>query len=117
MLERALHSVRAPERQVSVNTTTGARRITNEGAKRTRAAVSQPRSQVEPVLGPAFVSVCGAVLLAALLMSMILAMGSARPVPSYALFGSGLFGAVFAAFLVGALHLALTDSRRSTDDH
>lgn len=70
----------------------------------------------EPILGSTFVSVCAAVLLSALIMAAILAMGTVRPVPSYAVFGAGLFGAVFGAFLVGALHLALTDSRRHKDD-
>ncbi len=97
--------------------TTGARRIT-AAASRTHATVSERRAGADPILGSTFVSVCGAVLLAALLMAMILAMRSEHPIPAYAIFGSGLFGAVFAAFLVGALHLAVTDSRRFKDgDH
>ena len=100
-----------------MNATTGARRIT-EKTSRTVAGVSERRTTVEPIIGSTFVSVCASVLLGALLMSMILAMGSIRPVPAYAIFGSGLFGMVFGSFLVGALHLAVTDSRRHKDgDH
>jgi hypothetical protein len=71
----------------------------------------------ESIVDPTFGSVCAAVLLAAFIMAVILAMGTARPVPGYAIFGAGLFGAVFGAFLIGALHLAVTDSRRHKDEH
>ncbi len=72
----------------------------------------------ELVVDPTFVSVCASVLLAAFIMAVILAIGTVRPVPGYAVFGAGLFGAVFGSFLVGALHLAVTDSRRhKNDDH
>jgi hypothetical protein len=94
--------------------TTGARRIT-AAASRTYATVTGRRAGVEPILGSTFVSVCATVLLAGLLMAIILAMRAEHPIPAYAIFGSGLFGAVFAAFLVGALHLAVTDSRRLKD--
>lgn len=99
-----------------MNATSGARRITSEAVSSARASVSERAQRVEPVLGSTFVSVCAAVLLGALLMSAILAMGSARPVPGYAIFGSAFFGIVFSSFLVGALHLAVTDSRRHKDD-
>lgn len=96
-------------------TSSGARRISAADSQTRASETERRRPEVEPVLAPMFVSVCAAVLLAALLMSVILAMRSPGPVPAYAIFGSGLFGAVFAAFLVGALHLAVTDSRRQKD--
>ncbi len=96
-------------------TTPGARRIT-ESASRAVATLTERRAHAEPVVAPAFTSVCAAVLLAALIMSVLLAMRSDRPVPAYAIFGSGLFGAVFGSFLIAALHLAVTDSRRHKDD-
>ncbi len=100
-----------------MNGSSGARRISSEAARRAQTSDSEYRSD-EEVLGSTFVSVCASVLLGALLMAVILAMGSARPVPAYAIFGSGLFGIVFASFLVGGLHLAVTDSRRHKDgDH
>ncbi len=97
-------------------TTPGARRIT-PAASRTVASAAEERIEIEPVVDPTFASFCAGVLLAGLIMAGLLAMGSARPVPAYAIFGAGLFGAVFGAFLMGALHLAVTDSRRHTDDH
>ncbi len=97
-------------------TTPGARRI-SEATSRAVATVTERRPSAEPVVDATFTSVCAGVLLSALIMSAILAMGSARPVPAYAVFGSGLFGAVFGSFLVAALHLAVTDSRRHKDDH
>jgi ABC-type uncharacterized transport system permease subunit len=96
-------------------TTPGARRI-SEKASRAVATLSERRAHVEPIVDPVFTSVCAAVLLAALIMSALLAMRSGHPVPAYAIFGSGLFGAVFGSFLVAALHIALTDSRRHKDD-
>ncbi len=96
-------------------TTPGARRITE--TSRSIATLTENQTPSEPVVDPVFTSVCAAVLLAGLIMAALLAMGSARPVPAYAVFGSGLFGAVFGAFLIGALHLAVTDSRRNKDHH
>jgi hypothetical protein len=95
--------------------TPGARRITPERS-RAVARLTQPREATDPIVDTTFMSVCGAVLLAVLIMSGLLAMGQIRPVPAYALFGSALFGAVFSTFLVAALHLAITDSRRQHDD-
>jgi hypothetical protein len=97
-------------------TTPRARRITEASAKHAASTVSARRAPEDPVVDATFTSVCAAVLLAAFIMSGILAMGAARPVPAYAIFGSALFGLVFGSFLVGALHLALTDSRRHKDD-
>ena len=100
-----------------MNETSGARRIT-PSASRARAIVSERRVAIEPVLGATFVSVCATVLLGALFMAVLLAMRVGRPVPAYAIFGSALFGLVLSAFLVGGLHLAVTDSRRHKDgDH
>jgi hypothetical protein len=96
-------------------TTPGARRI-SDSVSRSVATLTERRETVEPIVDPVFTSVCAAVLLSGFIMAALLAMGSARPVPAYAIFGSGLFGAVFGSFLVGALHLALTDSRRHKDD-
>ncbi len=96
-------------------TTPGARRIT-ESASRAVATLTELRTPAEPIVDPVFTSVCAAVLLAALIMAALLAMGSVRPVPAYAIFGSGLFGAVFGSFLIASLHIALTDSRRNKDD-
>jgi hypothetical protein len=96
-------------------TTPGARRIT-ETTSRKVAMVTERRQTIEPVVDPRFTSVCATVLLSALITSGILAMGSARPVPGYAIFGSALFGLVFGSFLTAALHLAITDSRRHKDD-
>jgi hypothetical protein len=105
-------------------TTPGARRISASPADRTDPSFREFSAIGEAPAGPAeepivdatFVSVCAAVLLAMFIMAVILAMGTARPVPGYAVFGAGLFGAVFGAFLMGALHLAVTDSRRHKDD-
>ena len=101
-----------------MNGSSGARRISSETARLAQTSSPDYRSADGDVLGSTFVSVCASVLLGALLMAVILAMGSLRPVPAYAIFGSGLFGIVFASFLVGGLHLAVTDSRRHKDgDH
>jgi hypothetical protein len=100
-------------------TTPGARRIT-EAASQLGATVTERRvaAQTDPVVDPTFSSFCAGVLLSAFIMAAILAMGAVRPVPAYAIAGSGIFGAVFGSFLMGALHLALTDSRRHKEgDH
>ncbi len=104
---------------MSVSGSSRARRI-SPAASRAREQAQERREEVEPVVGPAFATVCATVLLSALLMAIILAMRThgPGPVPAYALFGSGLFASVFAAFLMGAVHLAVTDSRRHKDhDH
>jgi hypothetical protein len=92
-----------------------ARRIT-ETAARAAAQVSEPRVRTEPVVDSTFASVCGTVLLSLLITAAILAMGTVRPVPIYAVVGSAIFGTVFGAFLMAALHLAITDSRRHRDE-
>jgi hypothetical protein len=98
-----------------MNTTTpGARRI-GKAASRIAATVTEREVPVESVVDGTFTAVCAGVLLSVFIMSAILAMGSARPVPAYAVVGSALFGAVFGSFLMAALHLAVTDSRRHKD--
>ncbi len=96
-------------------TTPGARRIAPTGS-RTVATVTKHREPADPIVDATFTSVCAGVLLSGLIMAAILGMGTQRPVPAYAIFGSGLFGAVFGSFLMGALHLAITDSRRHKHD-
>jgi hypothetical protein len=98
-------------------TTPGARRI-SEATSRAVASVTEQYVPTEPIVDGTFTSVCAGILLSTFIMSAILAMGSARPVPVYAVVGSGIFGAVFGSFLMGAVHLAVTDSRRHKDgDH
>ena len=91
-----------------------ARRIT-ETAARAAADVSEARVRTEPIVDSKFVSVCATVLLSLLITAALLAMGKARPVPVYAVVGSALFGTVFGAFLMAALHLAISDSKRHRD--
>ncbi len=106
-----------PEPLSVLQTHTGARRIT-EAKSRAAATVTERLPDADPIVDSTFGAVCAGVLLSALIMSALLAMGSQRPVPAYAIFGSGLFGAVFGSFLVAALRLAITDSRRHKDgDH
>jgi hypothetical protein len=99
-------------------TSPGARRI-SKSTSRTVATVTENRtSPIDPVVDATFTSVCAAIFLSLFIMAAILGMGTARPVPVYGIVGSAIFGAVFGAFLTGALHLAVTDSRRhKEDDH
>jgi hypothetical protein len=97
-----------------MNPTQGARRITREASRAVTSAQRGPKPQ--PVVSRAFASVCGTLVLAALITAGILAIGQQHPAPTYAVIGSALFGLAFGAFLVAAANLALSDSQRHHDD-
>jgi hypothetical protein len=76
------------------------------------AGAIEKQIPIEPVVGQGFASVCVMILLDIFIMAAILAAGHDRPVPTYAIIGSLLFGGIFGAFIMGAVHLAVTDARR-----
>ncbi len=92
----------------------GARRIT-DAASVVDGSAGAEHAPIDPVVGQGFTSVCAMILLALFIMAAILASGRIRPVPTYAIVGSVLFGAVFGAFIMGAIHLAVTDARLHKD--
>ena len=99
-----------------MNTVQRARRITPE-ASRAITSVNEGGDNVTPAVPRMFVSVCATLVLGGLIMAGILAVGNVRPVPAYAVFGSAVFGLAFAAFLVTAMNLAISDGHRQPDDH
>jgi heme A synthase len=99
-----------------MNPTQGARRLTRE-ASRAVISATEHGPKPHPPVSRRFVSVCATLVLAMIIMAGILAIGQQHPTPTYAIFGSALFGLAFAAFLVAAANLAFSDSRRQHDDH
>jgi hypothetical protein len=97
-------------------TTSGARRISEDAARAVSAAGAR-RDATQPAVPRTFVSICATLVLAGFIMAGILAVGNMRPIPGYAYFGSAFFGLTFAAFLVAAANLAISDSRRQHDGH